>query len=171
MLRFGRQFPFGNVRLEIDIQAQVAIVRDAAVSPQLPDGMKVDECRLLDFAFNADAAQEFKVTFAVEPYSDWFGGFSSGEHLDAFAFEGPNREHAAVGMRDPEWMCWKANIDLVEASHPRSSEVSDLSHVASYRMRRAELVRFQLAVARSSPNRFDGRDSSPWFAVDLAMNF
>ena len=166
MFRFSRQFPFGNVRLDIDIQAQVSTVRDAEVSPKLPDGMHVENCTLLDFAFHCEPLQDVTLTFTMEPLDDWFGGFSSGEWLDAFAFEGPNMEHAAVGMRDPEWLCHAFSLELLDASHPKPS---DLSCVASYRTRSAGLITVQLACARSKPTRFNGSDSSPWFAVDLAM--
>jgi hypothetical protein len=167
MFLFRRQYPFSNVSLKIQSDASVGLIRDELAFPTLPEGMRVDDCWILEFGVDCGADQSLMLELEIDPTADWSGGFATGEWLDAVELESADGDCAAVGMRDPDWLSAQFDLELIKANH---RDRPPLLFSATYRTRRAASMTIQLACAVSRSTKSDQEAVSPWFAVDLAMS-
>jgi hypothetical protein len=112
--------PFGEALLEITT-ASAVVTADAPSrqDPALPAGMRVDDCRLQTISISSDAGEVLSVVFRLQLKDGWTADFASGESLDAFEITSVEGASAAVGMRDPEWLCRRLPLKIIDASDPR----------------------------------------------------
>lgn len=164
---FRLSAPFGDALLEIEtVSASVSAAEPSRVSPALPNGMRVDDCRLHAFSVSCDAGEIFKVTLRLDLRDGWKADFASGQWLDAFELYGPDRRVAAVATRDPEWFVGRFALEVIDASHP---DLASTMTTATFRTLRATQLEIQAAVAWTNHPTTEREADSPWFAVDLAM--
>lgn len=161
--------PFGEALLEIKTASAVATAdAPSRQDPALPAGMRVDDCQLQTVSINVDAGAVLSVMLRLDLKDGWKANFASGESLDAFEITSAGEALAAVGMRDPEWLCRSLSLKLIDASNPRT-EHNIL--VARYQVVSAGPLNIQAAWAWINKPTTDREKDSPWFAVDLAMTF
>lgn len=130
--------------------------------------MRVDDCRLHSVSVACEFGDEFFVQFGFEARVGWIAERASGEDLDAFEFEHPEDGVAALGMRDPEWLCHRFGLVCLDASLARTT-TNRLT--ARYKALSKTNVRLQAAFAWTNKPKTVREADSPLFAVDLAMDF
>ena len=130
--------------------------------------MRVDDSELHLASMNCEAGEVLSVTLSLELKDGWRSEYMSGESLDAFEVTAVDGHVAAIGMRDPEWLCIRFGLEIVDANKPDAE--ANLLH-ASYRVLNADPINIQAALAWTNQPTTDREKDSPWFAVDLAMTF
>jgi hypothetical protein len=159
--------PFGDILLELEATSNFRTADDAAaVRPVLPDGMRIDDCRLHTASIDCKSGDIFTIRLAIRPAESWIVDFASGEWFDAFELSNRDRGTAAVGMRDIDWLCQKFGIVYLDASNAAAG-----AHAltATYRALSRTTVDVQTAYAWTIHPKTELEASSPWHAVDLAM--
>jgi len=167
MLRLAA--PFGEALLAIETTSAV-LAADGPIHmrPELPDGLRVDGCSLHSISIDCQAGDVFSVVLCLALREGWTASYASGERLDAFEANGDGGRVAAVGMRDPEWLCTRFPLQVLEASKTANG-ASALT--ARFEVLRAARIDIQAAVAWTNHPATAPEADSPWFAVDLAMKF
>jgi hypothetical protein len=130
--------------------------------------MRVDDCHLHTASINCEAGEVLSVSLRLELKGGWRSEYASGESLDALQANAVDAHVAAVGMRDPEWLCSRFALKIIDANKP-GPEATTL--IARYQVLRAGPIDIQAALAWTIEPLTDRESDSPWFAVDLAMNF
>ncbi len=163
---FRLSAPFGDILLELEATSAVTTTDDAAPErPILPDGMRVDGCWLHTTLIECDIGEVFTVALRLQPRNGWVASYASGEWLDAFELGSQNDGVAAVGMRDPEWLCQRFALVSLDASSPAGNQALR----ATYKSLSKTRIEIQTAHAWTNHPKTDQEANSPWFAVDLAM--
>jgi hypothetical protein len=161
--------PFGAVALEIETSSATVVVDDAVPAhPALPVGMRVDDCLLHSVSIDCKVGDEFFVQLAFEAGVGWIAERASGEGLDAFEFEHSWESIAALGMRDPEWICNRFRLVYLDAS---TGKAENSMLIARYKALSKTTVQLQAVCAWTSKPETEREADSPLFAVDLAMKF
>ena len=163
-----RTFRFADVTLAVTTDCPVVTETEAvACHPVLPEGTRIDWCSRDTVKIRCNAGARFSVSLSFQPNVDdgWEAGLETGEALDAVGFDCPEGHVASVGMRDPDWLAATYDLRLLEAN----SDACNL--LATYEAATDTDVSLQIAMAETSGPLCEGEDVSPWYAVDLALDF
>lgn len=167
MLRLSA--PFGEALLDIRTASGAATASAPSREyPALPAGMRVDDFRLHTASMNCEVGGVLSVTLRLELKNGWRPEYASGESFDAFEVTTVDGHVVVVGMRDPEWLCSRFGLEIIDANKP-DAEANLL--IARYQVLKAGSVDIQAALAWTNQPTTDRERDSPWFAVDLAMKF
>lgn len=166
MFAHRRRFPFAEFRLEIQTVSTTRMIHDAEpVCPTLPVGMRIDDCRLFAVSIACSAGETLTICLEVFPAEEWTAELATGEWLDGFELESRDGT-AALGMRDPEWLCDRFGLVSLEAS---SATARPHRCTATYKSLSRTQIDLQAACAWTHNPKTEQEALSPWFAVDLAM--
>ncbi len=131
-------------------------------SPQLPQGMRVDDCQLRTITVQNSAHSDVLITL------DWRGnelasiGGESGQYFDGFGVETPT-QIGNFGIRGADWWAEVRNVS--------ATSLDPEEHLLCIKLtpNHSGPLEIELAAAWITHPQTDDEIVSPWFASDLAM--
>lgn len=128
--------------------------------------MAVDGCLLHSATFDCGIGDVFTVSLRFHARDGWIAHYASGESLDAFELEHLGDSVAVVAMRDPEWLCQRFDLVVLDVEIDKTGN-SPL--MARYKALSKTRIEIQTTYAWTNQPTTEREADSPWFAVDLAM--